>query len=80
MLGDAHGDIYINPYHGVCDPFGTISGEGFLGLRRVDFSPCLVHSRIQNVHQTNARVRKCTCRLNSSNRTLLEIMRFSVHP
>ena len=37
---------------------------------RVDLPPCLEHSIIQNVHQTNARVRKCTCRPGRRNRDL----------
>ena len=28
--------VYINPYHGVCDPFGTISNPSFSGFRRGD--------------------------------------------
>ena len=63
---------YINPSHGTCDPVGTILGARCFGLRRAGLKPCLAHSRIQNVHQTNARVRKCVCGANSSNRTLLD--------
>ena len=37
---------------------------------RAGLKPCLVHSRIQNVHQTNARVRKCTCERKGSKRWL----------
>ena len=32
----------------------------------------MLHSRIPNVCQTNARVRKCVCGTNNSNRTLLD--------
>ena len=41
-------------------------------MRRAGLTPCLVHSRIQNVHQTNARVRKCSCECKCSKRTLLD--------
>ena len=61
---------YINPYHGACDPFGIISNPSFSESRRVDLEPCLAHSRIPNVHQTNARVRKCTCERKGSKRGL----------
>ena len=63
---------YINPSHGTCDPVGTFSSDKFCGFQRVDFSPCLAHSRIQNVHQTNARVRKCTCDCKCPKRTFLD--------
>ena len=61
---------YINPSHGTCDPVGTFSTDKFCDLRRAGLAPCLAHSRIQNVHQTNARVRKCTCERKGSKRRL----------
>ena len=42
----------------------------FSGSRRAGFARCLAHSRIQNVHQTNARVRKCTCERKGSKQGL----------
>ena len=65
-------ESYINPSHGACDPVGTISGARFCDFRRAGFSLCLVHSRIQIVHQTNTRVRKCTCECKCPKRTLLD--------
>ena len=38
---------------------------------RAGFAPCLAHFRIQNVCQTSARVRKCTCERKGSKRGLL---------
>ena len=69
LLESVHGD-YINPSHGTCDPVGTFSTDKFCGLRRAGLAPCLAHSRISNVHQTNARVRKCTCERKGSKRGL----------
>ena len=43
------------------------------GWCRVDFSLCLLHSRIQILHQTRTRARKCTLECKSSNWTLLDI-------
>ena len=42
------------------------------GWSRAGLTPCLVHSRIQNVHQTKARVGKCTCECKGSKRMLLD--------
>ena len=49
---------YINPSHGTWPCFRSFPNVCFLELRRVDLGPCLAHSTIQNVNQTNTRVRK----------------------
>ena len=63
---------YINPSQCAQPLVGTFSSASFFVARRVDLQPCLELFRIQIVHQTNARVRKCTCDCKCPKRTFLD--------
>ena len=65
-------ESYINPSQCAQPLVGTFSSAGFFGFRRVDLAPCLELFRIQIVHQTNARVRKCTCDCKCPKRTFFD--------
>ena len=70
---------YINPSHGACDPFGTFSIVCFSVFRRVDVEPCLAHSTIQILHQTNTRARKRLASVNVPNGCFWTVLCSSVH-
>ena len=69
---------YINPYQGTWPCFGTFPNVCFSVFRRVDFSPCLAHSTIQILHQTNT-TRKRLAIANVPNGRIWTVMRSSVH-